>query len=220
MLALKLLLVPCFLLLVTLAGRRWGAAMAGWLAGLPVVTGPILYFLAREQGGAFVAGAASAALAAVLASVAFSVTYSRCAPRAGWPGALALALVAWLAAASALALLPGSAFVSLGTATATLLLAPHVFPRVGAVGGRPVSALELGLRMLAGTVLTLAVTLLAAHMGARWSGLLAVFPILGIVLAVFSHRAQGAAFAAALLRAMATGLWSFVAFCFVLSAAV
>ena len=50
MLALKLLLVPCFLLLVSLAGRRWGAHVVGWLAGLPVVAGPILYFLALEQG--------------------------------------------------------------------------------------------------------------------------------------------------------------------------
>jgi len=35
MLALKLVLVPGFLLLVTLAARRWGPSFGGWLAGLP-----------------------------------------------------------------------------------------------------------------------------------------------------------------------------------------
>ncbi|MBC7995854.1 MAG: hypothetical protein H7Z15_21700, partial [Rhizobacter sp.] len=71
-----------------------------------------------------------------------------------------------------------------------------------------------------GAALTVGVTWVAASVGPAWSGLLAVFPILGIVLAVFSHRSQGSAFAAALLSAMATGLYSFVAFCFVLSLAL
>jgi hypothetical protein len=43
MLALKLLLVPMFLALVSMAGKRWGPAIAGWLAGFPIVAGPILW---------------------------------------------------------------------------------------------------------------------------------------------------------------------------------
>jgi hypothetical protein len=74
--------------------------------------------------------------------------------------------------------------------------------------------------MLAGATLTVAVTFLASFIGPAWSGLLAVFPVLGIVLAVFSHRAHGASFAAALLRAMATGLYSFFVFCLVLAVAL
>jgi chromate transport protein ChrA len=49
-LILKLLLIPGFLLLISLAGKRWGPSVAGWLSGLPVVVGPILFFLAIEQG--------------------------------------------------------------------------------------------------------------------------------------------------------------------------
>ena len=73
MLALKLLLVPSFLLLVTLAGKRWGPSVAGWLAGLPVVAGPIMFVLAVEHGELFTAHAATAALSAVFASVTFSL---------------------------------------------------------------------------------------------------------------------------------------------------
>ena len=74
--------------------------------------------------------------------------------------------------------------------------------------------------MAAGALMTLFVTYLASPLGSRWSGLLAVFPTLGSVLAVFSQRTQGAAYAATLLRAMATGLYSFAAFGITLSLAL
>jgi hypothetical protein len=66
--------------------------------------------------------------------------------------------------------------------------------------------------MLAGAVLTLAVTTLSTSMGATWSGLLSVFPLLGIVLAVSAQRAHGADFVALLMRGMVIGRASFAAF--------
>jgi len=41
MLAFKLLLTPALLGLVSLAGRRWGPAVSGWLVGLPLTSGPV-----------------------------------------------------------------------------------------------------------------------------------------------------------------------------------
>jgi hypothetical protein len=72
--------------------------------------------------------------------------------------------------------------------------------------------------MLAGAALTLAVTSLAAAIGPAWSGMLAVFPVLAIVLSVFSQRASGPAFAATLLKGMILGLYAFTSFCLVLAA--
>jgi uncharacterized membrane protein (GlpM family) len=217
-LPLKLLLVPIFLLLLTLAGKRWGPAVAGWLAGLPVVAGPILFFLCLEHGTNFAANAASAALSAVFASVTFSVAYSHAAQRLAWPPSLLLALFAWCSAALCLSALPVSATLSLSIALLTLLAAPRLFPDVHALPqSRTITNAELGWRMAAGATLTVAVTFLAAAVGSAWSGLLSVFPVLGIVLAVFSHRSEGSSFAINLLRGMATGLYSFVAFCFSLS---
>ena len=217
-LALKLFLVPTFLLLVSLASQRWGPKVAGWLAGLPVVAGPILAFIALEQGPAFAAAAAATAAAGLLASVSFSIVYARAAHTRAWPGALGLALLAWLIVAAPLSRLPPHPLLGLGMALATLLLAPRLFPPP-----RPLDAPirlrpgEMGLRMAAGAALTLGVSGAAGALGSHWSGMLAVFPMLGSTLAVFSHRAQGGAYAATLLRAMVTGLYSLASFCVALA---
>lgn len=214
LLPLKLLLVPAFLLLLSLAGRHFGPSIAGWLAGLPVVAGPILFVLALENGSNFAISAATSSTAAVFASVSFSLAYAHVSLRAAWPKALAAALGAWASAASLLALLPQAPLLSLAIALVTLLLAPAAFPSpVPDVRARNLSPAQLGLRMAAGAALTVAVSGVATTVGSTWSGLLAVFPVLGIVLAVFSHRIDGAAFASTLLRAMARGLYSFTAFC-------
>ena len=218
MLALKLFLVPLFLGMVSLAGKRWGPGVAGWLAGFPIVTGPILLLLALEKGGAFASQAATASLSAVFASVAFSVAYCWVCLRKPWPHSLLAGLCAWLLAACLLHRIPLSPWLALAIALGTLLAAPRCFPVVAAPAlSTALPKQELLLRMLAGALLTLAVTSLSAVIGASWSGLLAVFPLLGIVLAVFSQRACGSAFVVAMLRAMVSGLYSFVTFCFLLT---
>ncbi|MHC8339873.1 hypothetical protein [Pseudomonas sp. HLT2-19-2] len=217
MLMLKLLVIPGFLLLISLAGKRWGPSVAGWLSGLPVVVGPILFFLAIEQGQVFAAQSATAALSAMFAMIAFCVTYARVAQRASWPWALVISLSVWATAAVVLSLIPPSLMFSVIAAATALLAAPYLFPSVQPIVSGPVPKSDkLLLRMIAGALLTLAVTLLASSVGERWSGLLAVFPVLGSVMAVFSQQTRGPAFTAALLRATATGMYSFAAFCLVL----
>ena len=68
--ALKLTLVPLLIAAVTLATRRWGPRVGGFLTALPVVTGPTLCFYAIEQGQAFGAHAATGTLLALNAVVA------------------------------------------------------------------------------------------------------------------------------------------------------
>ncbi|NUU38298.1 hypothetical protein [Pseudomonas sp. C2B4] len=221
MLILKLLVIPGFLLLISLAGKRWGPSVAGWLSGLPVVVGPILFFLAIEQGEQFAAQSALAALSAMFAMIAFCVTYAQVAQRTGWPLALTISLLVWAAAAVVLSLIPPSLAVSVIAAATALLAAPFLFPSVQPIVSGPAPKSDkLLLRMVAGALLTLAVTLLASTVGDRWSGLLAVFPVLGSVMAVFSQQTRGPAFTAALLRATATGMYSFSAFCLVLALAL
>jgi hypothetical protein len=218
MLALKLLLVPAFLLLISLAGRRWGPEVAGWLGGFPVLTGPILFLLALENGTAFAATAATVSLSAVAGAVVFILTYARvCARRS--PGlSLLTGLCGWCGAALLLTRLPLDLYVSLGVAVLSLAVAPKLFPRITApIAIAALPKWELPLRMLAGAALTLAVTSLAAAIGPSWSGLLAVFPVISIVLAVFSHQMSGPAFAATLLQAIIWGLYAFTSFCLALA---
>ena len=85
LLALKLLLVPSLLAVISLAGRRWGPGVAGWLAGFPSLTGPILFFLALERGPGFTAQAAVLCLACVFPAITFGVAYAWASRRYGWP---------------------------------------------------------------------------------------------------------------------------------------
>jgi uncharacterized membrane protein (GlpM family) len=72
---------------------------------------------------------------------------------------------------------------------------------------------ELAIRMVAGAVLVLIVTVAASAVGTRWAGLMAMFPVLGTVLGVFSHRQSGPPFVARLFRGMFRGFYSFATFC-------
>lgn len=213
MLALKLALVPGFLAALTMAGRMWGPSVAGWLAGLPVVAGPIVLLLALERGPMFAAQASAASIAAIAASEAFNFAYAWTCRVSGWPVALLAGLVAWALAAVLLVHLPLGLAWSLVVACVAVAVSQLGLPRVdGAVPAGRLGLIDLSMRMLAGALLTLAVTTLSASMGATWSGVLSVFPLLGIVLAVSAQRAHGANFVALLVRGMVIGRASFAAF--------
>lgn len=217
MLALKLTLVPLFLLVVSMSGKWWGPSVAGWLAGLPVVAGPILYLLVLSHGPAFGAHAAERSLSAVLASEAFNFAYAWTCRARAWPVALAAALLAWFAAACGLSFLPDSAWWAAIAALAAVCFGQSFLPRsASVVPAASLSRIDLIGRMTAGAILTLVVTSISGWAGAAWSGLLAVFPLLGIILSVSSHRAHGPEFVISLFRGMVLGRFSFVAFCLTL----
>lgn len=217
LLALKLFLVPLFLGLISLAAKRWGPGLAGWLAGLPVIVGPILFLLALERGMPFARDAAVYTLAAVFPVIIFGVGYAWASRRHAWPVALLAGYSAWLLAALLLLSLPLDLPLAACLALVTLLAAPYLFPMPTA---KPAATRlphhELGFRMLAGALLTLAVTSLAAMAGPGLSGLLALFPALSAILAAFTHRTGGADAVITLLAALARGLGSLAGFCLAL----
>ena len=213
LLMLKLVLVPAFLAALTVAARLWGPSVAGWLAGLPVVAGPIVLLLALERGPLFAAQASAASIAAIAGSEAFNLAYAWTCRRVAWPLALLAGLAGWLTLALLLAHLPASLGWAVAAACAGVAVSQSGLPRVtGHVPAARVGLADLAVRMLAGALLTVAVTSLSASMGATWSGLLSVFPLLGIVLAVSAQRAHGADFVALLMRGMMIGRGSFAAF--------
>lgn len=213
LLILKLLLVPVLIGVVTWAGRRWGAGVAGRLSTFPLVAGPILIFITLEQGALFAVQTAGAATAAISAFAAFALAYAWLARRHGWVVSLCGAYLAYAGAASLIlwckaALLPSVVLDVLALLIAAWLLpASSVVPRPRAVRG------ELVLRMVCGAVLVLLITGAADMLGPHAAGMLALFPVLGTVVTVFSHRLAGAAFVAVLLRAMVWGNFAMLGFC-------
>ncbi|WP_374580569.1 hypothetical protein [Pseudoduganella sp.] len=222
-LALKLFLVPSLIYAVTLAGRRWGPGVAGWLSAFPVVAGPILLAIALEQGAAFAAAAAEGTLMAVLAIIVFSLSYAWASARWNVARAMPAALAAWgLAVAGLQAVRPALPLAAL-LVVAALLLAPRLFPSLPAAaaapGAQPLPAArarfggDLPWRMLAGALLVMSVSAAAAGLGPRLSGFLAMFPVMGTVLVGFTHVQSGRASAVQLLRGTMLGYFAFAAFC-------
>jgi len=213
LLVLKLVLVPAFLAALTLAARVWGPSVAGWLSALPVVAGPIVLLLALERGPAFAAQASVASIAAIAASETFNLAYGWSCRRFSWPLALLAGSAGWLGTALLLVRLPGSFGWAMAAACLAVAASQSGLPRVsGEVPAARVARADLAVRMLAGALLTLAVTSASASMGAAWSGVLSVFPLLASVLAVSAQRAHGADFVALLMRGMVVGRVSFAAF--------
>jgi hypothetical protein len=218
-LILKLIIVPLFIAAVTFAGHRWGPSVAGWLAGLPIVSGPILLFLAIEQGTRFAANAAIGTLAGVTAPICFVLVYCWMASKdLWWPFCLACGWAGYFAVISFLyATAPPPLLAGIYTAMA-LIIGPRIFPRVSASAPITHSTYaEVACRMVGGAVLVVLVTQFSASLGAELSGLFAIFPVVASVLAVFSHRYSGYQCTVLLLRGLVYGLIAFSVFCFVLS---
>ena len=212
-LASKLVLVPLLIAGITIAGTRFGPRIAGVLTGLPVVAGPVMLFIALEQGAAFAARAARATLASEASLAAFCVLYAAACLRMPWLPSLAFAWAGFALGTLVLDRLDPSLGAAFALALATPLVVLAASPRPALSAERPtVARPEIALRMAAGDALVLTLTALAPALGPRRSGLLTVFPVAATVLSVFSHRSHGGPFAVHLLRGLAVGLYSLTAF--------
>lgn len=219
-LLLKLLLVPGLIWLVTLAGRRWGPGVAGWLSAFPIVSGPILLILALEQGSVFAAEAAQGTLLAVLAILVFSVVYAWASRRRPWPDCLFISLCSYALAVLGLRMIDTSLWVAFSSVIAALVLIPLAFPTLPNWTTKARRSNDLPWRLISAAILVLLVSYGAKTLGPRLSGLLAMFPVMSTVLVAFSHRQSGADFAARLLRGMVYGYYAFASFCLVLALAL
>ena len=218
LLVLNLFLVPLLIGGITLAARRWGPAVGGLLSAFPVISAPILFFIALRHGQTFAADAALGTLSAVPANAVFAIFYAWCATRTPWIPSLAAGFAGYFLAVSCMNFWSPSLPVAIAFVICTLLIAPRLFPTmISAAEAKTASTSDIYWRMAAGAILVLFVTQSSAALGPRLSGSFAMFPVLAPVLAVFSHRQSGPAFAIQLLRGMAMGYYVFTTFCVVLS---
>jgi hypothetical protein len=220
-LLLKLIVTPALIGLVSLAGRRWGPSISGWLVGLPLTSGPIVLFLALDQGAAFAARASLGILIGGASVALFCLAYSWLASWLPWWLTLLTSwgvfmAVTWLLQLVTVPLLP--AFLGV---FAILLLVLRLLPaRKGSFPSTTLPWWDIPTRMLIATAFVLLLTGLAPVLGPQLSGLLAPFPIYTTILAVFAHYFQGASAASHLLRGVVLGLFAFVGFFLVVAALI
>jgi hypothetical protein len=218
LLLLKIILVPGLVAGVTLAVRRWGPAIGGWLAGLPLVAGPVLVFYGIEQGPAFASRAAQGTMAAMAANAVFSVLYAWLARSLPWYVCILLGWGTFAAAITALETFQPGLAVSLALPIAAALVGSRVMPRAESLARGPtVPAGDLAIRMFASAAVVVTLTSLAERLGPAWSGLLAAFPVIITTVAAFTHVQRGPAAVAAFFRGFVPATIGFVLFCLMLA---
>jgi len=217
-LLLKLVLVPTFIAAVSLAGRRWGTTVSGWLIGLPFTSGPVAFFLALEQGNFFASKASEAIMLGIVSVFVFCLFYSRLALSLGWFQCALAGITVFFASTFLLDSVSLPLFAEFALAlfalVAVVLLMPHV-------GSDKVSSWrtrwELPARMASATALVILITGVAPLLGPHLTGLLSPFPIYATTLAVFTHKSQGGEEAIKLLRGLVVGSFTFILFFLILS---
>lgn len=218
LLLLKLLVAPALVGAVTLAVRRWGPVVGGWLSGMPVVAGPVLVLMAMEQGTVFGAEAAHATLTGLIGTVAFALTYARLSLQARWYVCLLLGWVTFGVTASMLYALEPPLLASFAGLVATTIVGPWFLPPVGAAAA-PVGSPrgDLALRLIATATLVLVLTTVADELGPTISGLLNAFPVLTTIITAFTHAQHGSWPTVAFVRGFSRSIIGFGSFAFTLA---
>jgi hypothetical protein len=221
-LAVKLLLAPGFVVGASLATRRFGLWIGGLVAGLPVVAGPILLVYALTHGRGFAAGAAAGTLLGLVSLIAFVVVYGRLAGQVSWTASMLAGWAVFAAATAVFSMVSIPAGAALALACAAIVAGLAALP-AGAEGLRdhaPAPSWDLPLRAGCALALVLTLTAVAGWLGPQLSGLLAPFPIIATVLAVFTHAQRGPDDLLRLLRGLISGFGAFALFCFTLAVAL
>jgi hypothetical protein len=215
----KIVLAPAFVVGASLVARRFGPRIGGLVGGLPVVAGPILLVFALEHGTVFAARAAAGTLLGMVSLCVFIVVYARAAMRMPW----FVSLLAGWAGFAAMTTLLDAVSVSAGVALAIVLVALALTLAALQRGSQEPDnrsdppAWDLPVRALSALALVLIVTALAGHLGAHLSGLLAPFPVIASVLAVFTHILHGEEDVLRILRGFVIALVSYATFCVTLA---
>ncbi len=215
---LRLALVPAAIWLATLAARRWGHTVSGYLGGLPLIGGPITFYLALDHGDAFAARSATFTLAAILGQGAHLLAFAHAAKRFAWPVALLAGWSSFTVVALGVAALDPGPGLALALAFSGLAAAwiglPH--PRLPVVPAR-IPPAELRLRLVAAFVLAAAILGSADAFGPVASGVLLSVPVTGSIMPPFTLALYGPDSVARLTRGFVVGLCGFATFFFALA---
>jgi hypothetical protein len=220
---LRILLAPALIGAASLAGRRWGPTVSGWLVGLPLTSAPVTFLLALEHGPAFAAQVALGTLVGTVSQILFAIGYAWLARHQRWPLAFAGGSVAFALSTAALAgLRVPLAALACGVVIALVLglRAMPIVERRATAASPPLPRWDLPARMVVATLIVGVLVAAAPSLGPRFTGMLSPFPVYAAILTVFAHRGQGAPAAIGVLRGLLAGLFGFVGFFVVVAGSI
>jgi hypothetical protein len=217
-LILKLALAPIIIGSASLAGRKWGPAVSGWIVGLPLTSGPVAFILAISHGAAFAFGAVRGTLSGGFSLIAFCLTYAWLARKFNWVIS-ALGSLSVFTGMTALLENVDLPLIPLFCAIiVVILIGLWRMPKqdkLGVAESTP-GVWDIPARILVGTSFILLMTGIAPYIGPRLTGLLTTIPLYAGILTIFAHRQHGHAGANSVLRGLILGLFSFAGFYLVL----
>jgi len=212
-LGLKLVSVPIFISAVSIVTRRWGASVGGLIIGLPLTSGPVLFFLALEQGSNFASVAAQGTLMGLISLSSSCLAYSLLSFRFRWRISFVGCCTAYFAASVFLYFVSAPLVLSLVSVLAFLAFVWRVMPP-GAAGksSRKPPAWEIPARIVSATAMVFLITETATFLGPHFSGLLTPFPVYATILAVFIHKFEGPDASVQFLRGVTVGCFTTAVF--------
>jgi hypothetical protein len=197
----------------SLAGRRWGHAVSGWLVGIPFTSGPITLFLFLDHGVAFAMNAALGSMLGIFATIAWALAYSAAARRgAGLALSVASGAVVFVVVGAAVRELPIGPVPLYLALLAVLVVAIRRTPASRAAYDVHLPWWDLPGRMVLATALVLTITSSAVVLGPRLAGLLATIPLYASILSGFAHRLASRDAAIDVWRGLLFGLFGFGGF--------
>jgi len=210
---LKLVLAPIIIGTASLAGRKWGPAVSGWIVGLPLNSGSVVFFLALSHDTTFATNATLGVISGGISLVAYVLTYVWLAKRFHWQVAITGSLLVFMACTAILQnftfpFMPMFFIVCCLIWLALRLVPNDSLEEMDAQPGR----WDIPSRILIGTGFILLLTGIAPLIGPHLTGLLTTIPLYVSILAVFAHRQQGASAAAHVQRGLLYGLFAFAGF--------
>ena len=216
-LALKLILAPLIIGSASLAGRRWGPAVSGWIVGMPLTSGPVVFFVALSHGISFAESSALGVLSGGISLVLYALTYAWLATRFTWYVSITGSILVFSLSTLYLQTASIPLFVIVPVVAGAILLGLSLMPK-GEVepGESQLNQWDIPVRILIGTSFILLLTGIAPFIGSRMTGLLTTIPLYVTILTILAHRDYGPA-ATHVLRGLLYGMFAFTGFFFVLS---
>jgi hypothetical protein len=211
----RLIATACVVLVVTVIVGRLGPRVGGVVAGLPIVVGPGLAFIALDETPAYLVEAAGFVLVSLVATQAFMFAYAQAARTLRPAASLLAAIAAWLGVIAILAfptfhpLVAALLFALAAFASAYVLRRTEADPATPPVQDGWTSLL---LRAGLAGIMVGAISLGAQALGPRIAGLLLAYPVGMTVIAVTIHQRHGAPAVIGTLAAAALGTLSIGAF--------